>query len=111
MLAARAVQLTSARRRRAIARWLESLVERVQQPLAPFRGAAVTPCREQIRDALPVILAVASRLRSTCPVDARGIAAIRRLLSDGGGPCYTRIHPGALTIALEEAAQWLDVTD
>jgi hypothetical protein len=111
VLAARAVQLTGKRRRRATARWLESLVERAQQRPAPFRGAAVTPCHEQVRDALPQILAIASQLRSTSPVDARGIAALRRLLSDGGGPCYTRIHPGALTVALEDAAQWLDVSD
>jgi hypothetical protein len=111
MLAARAIQLTSSRRRRAIARWLESLLERVQEPATPFRGAAVTPCREQVRDALPEILSIAARLRSTSPVDARGIAALRRLLSDGGGPCYTRVHPGALTVALEDAAQWLDVSD
>jgi hypothetical protein len=109
--AARAVQLTSARHRRATARWFESLAERAEQPPATFRSAAITPCREQVREALPLILSIAAQLRSPSPVDPRGIACLRLLLSDGGGPCYTRIETGALRMALEDACQWLDVTD
>jgi len=109
--AARAVQLTTGRARRTLARSLEQLAERAEQPPTPFRGAAIPPCREQVRAALPLILAISGRLRSAEPVDARGIARLRGLLCDGGGPCYARIHPEALTIALQDASQWLDVSD
>jgi hypothetical protein len=111
LYAARAVQLTSPRCRQKVARWLESLNERAERPSAPFRSAAVTPCREQVEDALPIVLSIASQLRSQSPVDAHGIASLRQILSDGGGPCYTRNHPGALARALEDASQWLDVSD
>jgi hypothetical protein len=109
--AARALQLTSDRHRRALASSLERLIEDAERPPAPFRGARIVPCRAQVRDALPVILAVTSRLRDSAPVDARGIAQLSTLLSDGGGPCYKRIHPGALTVALEPVWQCLDAPD
>ena len=106
--AARAVQLTSRRSRVSLARSLESLVERADQP--PTRlSAAVPPCREQVRHAAPLLLALASRLRSPEPVDVRGVAQLRELLSDGASPCFVRLYPEALTVALQEAALWLDV--
>jgi hypothetical protein len=109
--AARALQLTSTRRRGSLARSLELLVERAEEPPRPFRGAASPPCREQVRNALPLILALASRLRDSAPVDAQGVALLGQLLSDGAGPCYTRIHPEALTVALEKVSHCLDVAD
>jgi hypothetical protein len=87
------------------------LREHAEQPPTPFKSASIPTCREQVSNAWPLIGTVAARLRSRSPVDARGIAALRELLSDGGGPCYTRIHPEALTIALKEIVQWLDVAD
>ena len=110
--AARALQLTGDRSRGALARWLERLVEHAERPPARFTvSAVVSPCREQVHAALPVILATASRLRSRAPVDARGVARLRALLSDGAGPCYSRGDPVALTVALETISQWLDVQD
>jgi hypothetical protein len=110
--AARALQLTGDRSRGALARWLERLVEHAERPPARFTiSAVVPPCREQVHAALPVILATASRLRSRAPVDARGVARLRALLSDGAGPCYSRADPVALTVALETISQWLDVQD
>ena len=109
--AARALQLTSDRHRRAIARSLERLVEAAEQPGGPLKGSVVAPCREQVRAALPLILTIASRLRDPAPVDARAIARLRALLSDGTGPCYSRADPDALSVALETIAQWLDVQD
>jgi hypothetical protein len=108
--AARALQLTGDRSRGALARCLERLVEHAKRPPARF-SAVVPPCREQVHAALPVILATASRLRSRAPVDARGVARLRALLSDGAGPCYSRGDPVALTVALETISQWLDVQD
>ena len=110
--AARALQLTGDRSRGALARSLERLVEHAERPPARFTiSAVVPPCREQVHAALPVILATASRLRSCAPVDARGVARLRALLSNGAGRCYSRGDPVALTVALETISQWLDVQD
>jgi hypothetical protein len=107
-LAARAVWLTNARRRAALARSLEQLAERAEEPV-PKRSPAVPPRSDQMRDALPEIMAITARLRSGQPLDARGVAMLRALLADGGGPCYVRSCPSALTEALREASQWLSV--
>lgn len=109
--AARAVWLTHPRRRRGLARALEILVERGEQPAKRGRSAAVEPCREQVRDALAKIMAVTSRLRSSEPIDARGVALLRALVTDGGSPCYARHHPAALTKALQEIERWLVAVD
>ena len=107
--AARALQLTGDRNRRGLAQSLERLVEHAQQPRSQCRGAVVYPCREQVLEALPPLLTVAGRLRSGDPIDARGIARLNILLSDGSGPCYVRIRRNALTDALQEISQWLTV--
>jgi hypothetical protein len=107
--AARALQLTSDRNRRGLARSLELLVENAQQPRSQYRGAAVYPCREQVVEAMPALLTVAGRLRSSDPIDARGIARLNILLSNGNGPCYVKIRRNALTDALREISQWLAV--
>ncbi len=109
--AARAVWLTQPRRRRGLARALEILVERSKQPVKRGRSSAVEPCREQVRDALREIMAITSRLRSSEPIDARGVALLRALVTDGGGPCYARSRPAALTEALQEVSPWLVAVD
>jgi hypothetical protein len=109
--AARAVQLTGTRSRRSLARSLEQLVERAEEPPGPFRGAAIPPCRAQVRHALPALLTLAARLRGGAPIDARGIAQLRQLLCNGSGPCYAAICPEALTVALEEVSRGLDIQD
>jgi hypothetical protein len=107
--AARALALTSDRTRRGLARSLERLVEQAQQPRNQQRGAVVYPCREQVIEAMPALLTIAGRLRSADPVDARGMARLNILISDGSGPCYVRIRRNALTDALQEISQWLAV--
>ena len=107
--AARALQLTRERNRRGLARTLERLVEQAEVPTTPLRGAVIPPCREQVMEARPLLLAIAGRLRSAGPIDARGIARLRRLLSDGNGPCYVKIRANVLTNALQEISQWLAV--
>jgi hypothetical protein len=107
--AARALQLTRGHSRRDLARSLERLLEHADQPPTPFRGAVIPPCREQVMEARPLLLGIAGRLRSGGPVDARGIARLRRLLSDGNGPCYVKIQGNALNNALQEISQWLAV--
>lgn len=68
-------------------------------------------CRDQVWVAAERLLGTAMRLRLRRPVDARGMAMLERLLSDGGGPCYARIRPDALKLALEEATGWLEPRD
>ena len=109
--AARALQLTSPRSRHTLAGSLERLVETADDHRGPFRGAAVQPCSEQVHEALPLILAIAVHLRSTAPVAASGVARLRALLSDGGGPCYLPSHDDALRSALEPIRQCLDAPD
>jgi len=50
--AARALQLSSDRRRRALARSLERLVTDAHQPPTPVKTAAILVCREQVLDAI-----------------------------------------------------------
>ena len=109
--AARALQLTSDRHRRGLARSLEQLVEHADDPTIRFMSAVIPPCREQVREAMPLILPISARLRSAEPVDARGVARLRALLADGGGPCYMRSRPYALTIALQSVSDMLDIQD
>jgi hypothetical protein len=109
--AARALQLTGARRRKATARSLERLLEQCEARVPFGRSAAIPPCREQVRDALAEIMAITAYLRSGAPVDARGVAMLRELLGDGGGPCFRRSHKHALTEALQEVSRWLSVTN
>jgi hypothetical protein len=109
--AARALQLTSARTRKALARSLERLVEQAEEPPRSARSAVILPCRPQVREARPIILTTALRLRAGAPVAARGMARLKLLLSDGAGPCYASSRPDALLIELQTITQWLDVRD
>ena len=106
--AARSLQLTSDRRRLRLAVSLERLIELTEQPPA-FRGSVVPPCREQARDAKPQIAAIAGRLRSRAPIDARGVAYLRELLCNGDSPVYTRSLAGALAAELHAVSDMLDV--
>ena len=49
----------------------------------------IRPCREQVREALPAIFAIASRLRDGAPVDAMGVAGLWLLLTDSMAPVTT----------------------
>jgi hypothetical protein len=109
--AARSLQLTSDRRRRRLACSLERLIKTAEQPRALFPGAAVLPRPEQVRDAKPLLLAVAVRLRSGAPVDARGVAYLRELLCNGDSPVYARSAAGALAAELRTVSEMLDVQD
>jgi hypothetical protein len=64
-----------------------------------------------VRYVLPLIAQLAVRLRSSTPVDARGMARLRRLLCDSAGPCYARIDIDALTVALTAISEQLDIQE
>jgi len=105
---ARSLQLTSDRRRRRLALSLERLLDVTERPPA-FRGSVVPPRREQVRNAKPQIVAIAGRLRSRAPVDARGVAYLRELLCNGDSPVYTRSPAGALAVELHAVSEMLNV--
>lgn len=108
VLAARARQLTGDRSRRSLARCLERLVERVEEPPRLTLSAVVHPSRPRVREARPLLLMLAARLRGGEPVDPRGVAALRNLLTDGNSPVYTRGDPEMLARALQRIELWLD---
>jgi hypothetical protein len=110
--AARARQLTGSRIRGALASGFERLLVDAERPARQFRHtAAIRPCREQVRAAAPQIDAIILELRSNRPLDARGVARLQLLITDGSGPCYAQRHPRALTAALQTAMQWLEAPD
>jgi hypothetical protein len=110
--AARALQLTTTRQRRALAAGLERMVEHAERPASPCRiTTVIPPCREQVREALPLISAITSRLRDGAPLDPRGVARLKAVITNGAGPCYTRSHVDALNDALVPVSQWLDAPD
>jgi hypothetical protein len=111
VLAARALQITNERSRRNLARTLERLAERAERSAPGSLSAVVPVCRSEVRAALPQIMSVAARLRDDAPVDARGIARLVALLSDGAGPLYVTGRPGALGSLLDDVSRDLDVTD
>ena len=103
--AARAEQLTGERARRSVVRTLDRLVDRAQHPRPA--SLLVQPCPEQVRDAMPLILSIRSRLLSGEPLATRGIAQLKTLLRDRSGACYTPSGEGALTLALQEVSELL----
>jgi hypothetical protein len=108
---ARAEQLAGERARRAVVRRLDRLVARAQHQRPPSRMVPVSPCREQVCDAMPLILAIRSRLVSGEPLAAQGIARLKTLLSDRRGPCYVPSVPDSLTVALQEISELIQAQE
>lgn len=100
ILAARAMVLTSARYRRALAANLRRLLAVSVSPQARRRpvtaarsaGAAFPPHvpirRDRIARSAPELTGLADCLMVRGPVPARGVALVSQLLADGGGPLY-----------------------
>jgi hypothetical protein len=107
--AARALQLTSARRRRMLAAGLSRILdEALAPPTSPRLGAVVKPCRAQVYDALPQIVALTARLQDADPVDSRGVAGLHLLITDGTGPFYVATPRPTLGDALAPICEWMD---
>jgi hypothetical protein len=51
-------------------------------------GSRVSPARDRVNAARDELAELARRLRPGQPVEAGGIARVRELLSDGGGPLF-----------------------
>jgi hypothetical protein len=98
VLAARALQLTSARSRASLAEGLDRLLRSAQA--APSRWR-VRPQRDAVCANASALGELASLLASASPLYARGVAALELLLSDGTGAAY-RGDGEALASRLEE---------
>jgi hypothetical protein len=85
-LALRAEALRSPRTRRVLRDALEALLTPRSEGRLP--GSRVSPARGRVNGARDELAELARRLRPGQPVEARGIARVRELLSDGGGPLF-----------------------
>ena len=112
LLAARARDIVSLRKRRSIAGSWEHLLRvarRAQQGTGPRAVATAVPvCADRIVAAEPAIRDLMNRLVAQLPVPARGVAMARILLTDATSPVYNRRARVALSDALAAAAAQLD---
>ena len=83
-LALRAETLSSPRTRRTLGLAVERLMDRSGHPLGP----RVSPSRAHLDAAQDELGELARRLRADRLTDARGVARVKELLSDGGGPLF-----------------------
>jgi hypothetical protein len=108
--AARALQLTSSRRREAYAVGLERVLSETERPPRNTRlSGVVTPDATSVILCAPTIWEIVTTLRSPAPVSAEGMARLRALLCDGAGPLYCGGDPGQLRQVLEHISRWLPV--
>lgn len=107
MLLARSRQLTSHRRRAALADSLEHILELTERPQRAGLSSALPVNRKQVAEARPTINALVSRLTGPRSVDACGVAMLTALLSDGTGPLFAPGSRAALREGLEEALRHL----
>jgi hypothetical protein len=80
-------RLTTIAEREAIARSLRRSLREVRNPIPQWTARSWTH-RPNVMAAADVIDTVTLRLHSPRPVDTRGMARLRLLLSDGTGPLY-----------------------
>jgi hypothetical protein len=107
-LSVRAHALISCSTRAELARAIRRLVHDAGHPVRPMRFA-VPICRSKIWRSRELLEGLAERLLGDGPLDARGLAQIRLLLSDGAGPLYDRPTADDLQPALERAIGALEV--
>lgn len=105
LLAERARQIVSLRRRKAVAdNWSHLLTVAADQR----RRRAVNVRDDQIRASEPVIRELVRRLAVPLPVKAQGVAMASELLTDAAGPVYNPHSDVTLAAALEAAIDQLD---
>ena len=94
--------------RAALARAIRRLIHEAGHPVTPM-SFHVPLCRAKIGRSRDTLEGLADRLLTDGPLDARGLAQISLLLSDGAGPVYDRPNANDLQPALERAIAALDV--
>jgi hypothetical protein len=113
-LAARAMQLTSAKARRDLATSVQRILAVAGQPPAamPVPAAAVRPARiplsrSRISQSAGPLAHLAGCLAAPGPVSVQGVAMISRLLADGTGPLYREASGDDLGDIIENATRAL----
>jgi hypothetical protein len=101
-LSVRAHDLIGCPTRAELARAIRRLMYDAGRPVTPMR-VKVPICRSKIWRSRDILEGLADRLLTDGPLDARGLAQIRLLLSDGAGPLYARPAADDLRPALERA--------
>jgi hypothetical protein len=108
VLSMRAHDLIGLRTRSMLAQSIRRLLDDAAHPVGPMHFT-VPICRSKVWRCRDALEEVANRLAGGEPLDARGVALVRLLLSDGAGPLYD--HPSAndLAPALERVLDALGV--
>jgi hypothetical protein len=75
---------------------------------APVLGLRLAATRPQVEDAREELEVLAERLAGTAPIDPRGLALTRALLSDGAGPLLWARSEEDLRERLRQATAALD---
>jgi hypothetical protein len=91
LIACRAEHLVSAAARHRLADGLRGAVERAALPRFPSAAAPLASTSVRVNSGL--LLALAGRLDSDDPIDPRGAAKARQLLTDGASPLYEPASP------------------
>jgi hypothetical protein len=108
VLSVRAHDLIGVRTRSVLAQSIRRLVQDTTRPLRPLHFSVLI-CRSKIWRCRHTLEELADRLLSAEPLDARGLAQLRLLLSDGAGPLYGRPGEDDLAPALERVIAALEV--
>jgi hypothetical protein len=102
-LTVRAWQITRPGARERLATALDAILLEAERP-REGRSAAVRVCREEVDVSRSEIIRLAARLREARPVQPRGVALLRGLLTDGTGPLYVWCPNDELYRRLRRAA-------
>jgi hypothetical protein len=107
VLRARAAALRGRREREALASAIYRLLKEARRDRSSF-SVRVPIARDAIELNRPQLLALAAELRQAPTVSARGVAAIRLLVTDGSdSPLYHHAAPRSLSTTLSCAGRWL----
>ena len=108
LLALRADAIVRPATRNGLARQLQRILQYAANP-GRHRPTALSgsTCRN-VLNAADVLGHLVERLRSPCPVSARGMAMVKILLTDGAGPLYYPARNGDLATSAESAINALD---
>jgi hypothetical protein len=105
ILAARAAVLRTHREREALATAIYRLLKQSRRSSFSTRAPIA---RDEVELNRPELLALAAELRQARTVSARGVAAIRLLVTDGSNsPLYDRTASHSLSAAVARARDWL----
>ncbi len=110
-LCLRAAQLGSPGHRRRLAGCLERLVGESEVDRLGGLSAAVPVVRAQVAEARQSLLLMADLLRSADRIRPRGIAAIERMLTNGGSILYVDSARGAVELQVRIVLDWLVVEE